>query len=927
MLSLALVGLLASVSACKNTLTSETPSDASAEDDTLIARDGALPSDGDVIPKSDALDPGEHVTFDPTFTTVTITVSEPVGATREVAPVSGGVPFGRGVVLATQLERVTLADVRGLRVKSFQKPVVLGSWPDGSVKWLLLDFLANVPAQGSATFTLGLADTSNAGDPQIHVTEDAQRFTVDTGRLKVELSKERFSFVDAAWVDADGDHVYTAAEKVVSGPGEMFIDLDAVAPGVADSGVYDHPDTNTFGMEGGNWMRKSQATTATRYLASEGEYSLSLFREGQSHVVFKLEGWHRDPATARQFGKYTLYLHFYLYQSFVRASHTWIMTGDPDKNFIRRMAIELPFAGVADTLDYAFGGRFETEGAPVTLDPAHEPFVSLTPGPSELLTGKVSRDGEVALVAIGPDKYYHNLPLSQDLTVSYELIEDGAVSTTGAAPSGWGSVSAGGVGLAAGIRDFWREHPKEVQYAKGRLGVYLWPDHGDRTLDLRRRYPELRGTVDQGWGKAARREFVAPGSAVGLAKTTDLFFDFHAGAAPAEVDRRFRSFQDPLRPFAGGAYNVATGVFGPVVAYDPKNYFKLENYLDLMMARIMRSQREYHWVGWLDYGDYLPEFEKQSWELDLPSNPKLYTNWGYAGWLQEGYRFGQWAFVQYFRSGRYRYLRAADSWLRHTRDVDCVYWETPDDGPHPADNENDGPRKGGGHRHDQQHWGAYMTGYGIPTIALVHHYFFTGEGRDLDAMRDNADWILHAGRYYENYSEYAVLYMAEALSDSTLMAEALAHDEKPQSAFGRATYDSGMGLMLHDIHTGGTAAVRAKLRQWADLDESSAGYLRAYLESKENTGAYLARIESHFDATFPASSITASRYKSWAPRVPTDFRDVFSQDIMPDGPWSWPIRMLESAQFDGPGGMGNDLGRHSNQMALMWSMSFFGRGL
>lgn len=897
--------------------------------DANIDGDAGAPPDGQVVPGGDALSPGEKVVFDPAFSTVPISVREPVGVARAQAPVSGGIPFGRGVLSAAQLGRMTLADAQGLRVKSFQPPVVLGSWPDGSVKWLLLDFLASVPASGSVGYTLGLAKTATASgsDPSIVVKDESQRFVVDTGQLKVELSKQSFSFIQAAWVDADGDGSYSAAEQVVSGPGEMLIDLDAVAPGTVDSGVYNHPDANTFGMEGGNWMRKTKASTATRYLASKGDYSISLFRKGRTQVVFKLEGWHKNTTSSRQFGKYTLYLHFYLYQSFVRVSHTWIMTGDPQKNFIRRMALDLPFAGGGDTLSYAFGGPFETKGKPVYFNTKQEPFVPITAGPSKLHTGQVSRKGEVALVAIGPDKYYHNVPLTKDLSVDYELLKDDSVAASGKAPSGWGSVSATSVGLAAGVRDFWREHPKEVQYKDGRLAIYLWPDHGGRTLDLRRRYPELRGTVAQGWGRAARREFQVAGSAVGVAKTTELWFYFHPKTAPAAVDAMFRGFQDPLRPFAGGAHNVASGVFGPLVAYDPTHYFKLENYLDMMMARIMRSMREYHWYGWLDYGDYLPEFEKQNWELSLPWNANLYTNWGYAGWLQEGYRFGQWALVQYFRSGRYRYWRAADTWLRHTRDVDCVYWDTPDDGKRPGDNEGNGPRKGGGHRHDQQHWGAYMASYGIPTIALVHHYFLTGEGRDLDAMRDNADWILHAKKYFENYSEYAVLYMAEALQDSKMMAEALAHDETPQSAFGRATYDSGMGLMLHDIHTGGAATVRAKLRKWADLKEATAGYLRAYLESKEKKGTYTAKIKSDFDAAFPASKIKASRYSSWAPKVPTDFRDVFSKTIMPKGPWEWPIRMLESAQFDGPGGMGNDLGRHSNQMALLWFMPFVGRDL
>ena len=37
-------------------------------------------------------------------------------------------------------------------------------------------------------------------------------------------------------------------------------------------------------------------------------------------------------------------------------------------------------------------------------------------------------------------------------------------------------------------------------------------------------------------------------------------------------------------------------------------------------------------------------------------------------------------------------------WVRHHRDVDCVFWDTPDDGPRPGDN-NGGDRYGGGHRH------------------------------------------------------------------------------------------------------------------------------------------------------------------------------------------------------------------------------------
>jgi len=751
---------------------------------------------------------------------------------------------------------------------------------------------------------LGIADVDTSMGPAITVDETEDSYTVDTGTLEVVLSKQHFSLFESVHVDADGDGTYSEAELVSDGPGEMFIDLDDTAPGPADSGVYDYPDADFAGMEGGNWLRDSIATSSTRYYASAGDYSISPFRIGKTHVTFRIDGWHRNNA-GRDFGKYTLYLHFTAQSNTVRISHTWIMTGDPDRNFIRRMAISLPFATKAGTVSYGFGGEAGLAG-------------------TEVLEGTVGAGGTASIATMGPDAYYHNMPPGDAAPVSYEVNVDGARVARGKGAVGWMDAGDGLLGIAAGVRDFWREYPKEVKYENGDVYLYLWPDYGDKSLDLRRRYPETRGTVSEGWGRAARREFGPAGSAVGLAKSTDLFLHFHAGdLEDALVDDRFRGFEKPLMPFASGEYNAATGVFGNVVAYDPDNYRKTENYLDLMMARIIRSQEEYGWRGMLDYGDLLAEYGKQDWELDIPANPGVFSNWGYAGWLQESYRFGQWAFVQYFRSGRDEYFRAADTWLRHARDVDCVHWDAPDDGPRPKDGEGNSLRTGAGHRHDQQHWGAYLASYGIPGIAVAHHYYLTGDGRDLDAMKEYINWLLYAGSWYENYGQYAVLYMALATGNDRAIADALAIDVTPQSAFGRATYDSGMGLMLYDIHTNGESSVRERLRTWADLDESSAAFIRGYLESQEDSGDYTNRIKNDFDAAFPVSPVDKSRY-GWASGVPADFRDVFSESVMPEGVWVLPLHVIEDIQRDGPGGMGNDLGRHSDQMALMWLMQFEG---
>jgi hypothetical protein len=856
-----------------------------------------------------------------TGATVPITVEDNAGVGRLAAPASGGIPFPRGLLTDAALDKVALADQHGVRVDSLQKPVVLGRWGDGSVKWLLLDFLADVPANGSTRFTFGVAAQGAPAAPGITVAETATEFTVDTGKLKAVISKTRFSLLDKVWIDADGDGRYTAKEQVVAGKGEMFIDLDAAPPGEADAGDHDYPDAWHFGMEGGNWLRRSQSATANRFTASAGDYAVALYRQGATETVFKIDGWHRDEH-GRQFGKYSLYIHFYAQQDTIRILHTWIMTGDPEKNFIRRMAIELPVDLPGDEYDFSFGGPFEKAGKPIILNPSLDtiPLIPVVGSASEIIAGRVKRADEAYLLSVGPDKYYHNVPASRDLRVDYAVVRNGETVSKGYQPSGWADISNGACGIAVGIRDFWHEHPKEMQYRDGRLGIYLWPDHGDRTMDLRRRYPEIRGTGEKrggAFGKAARREFNTAGSAVGIAKTTEIFLQFHAsGQKQARVDECFRGFQDPLRPRAPNEWNCATGVFGAMHPYDMAKFPREENCIDLYFAWPMLSAKEFHWYGMLDYGDHLLEYESINWELSVPENPGLFQNWGYSGWMQESYRTGQWMFLQYVRSGRYRYFREADTWLRHHRDVDCCFWDTPDDGARPDDNKG-GNRLGGGHRHDQQHWGAYMTSYGIPSIAVAHHYYLTGDGRDLDVMKEYCQWLLHRNQY-ENEGVLSALYMGEALNDRKVIDEAMARDVKPGVGYGRLVYDSGMGLMLHDIHTGGDPAVRAKLAPWADIDEPDAAFIRGYLYGQGDK-RHGERMKKDIAALFPAKPVRA-QYFAWATRKPADFRDAFSPDIMPDGVWKLPFRTLEKLVFDAPFELGNCTSRTQVVSQLFWLM-------
>src|SRR6185295_19922369 len=84
------------------------------------------------------------------------TVSVPIGieeagnVQRKGWPTRVGVPFAKGRVSKENVIGVTAPDGKNVAVQT----KAMGTWPDGSIKWLLVDFPADVPANGHVFYTL-----------------------------------------------------------------------------------------------------------------------------------------------------------------------------------------------------------------------------------------------------------------------------------------------------------------------------------------------------------------------------------------------------------------------------------------------------------------------------------------------------------------------------------------------------------------------------------------------------------------------------------------------------------------------------------------------------------------------------------------------------------------------------------------------------
>ena len=144
---------------------------------------------------------------------LTLTVRNQSEAARHPAPVRSGVPFPEGALGSSKAMR--LFDASGNEVMLQTR--TLGRWPDGTVKWALVDFQADVAATSEAEFTLeyGSAVSRGTFDTPLRVSEDVDGITVDTGRLRIRW--DRLKFGPFSEITRDGERYVDSPHLVVTG--------------------------------------------------------------------------------------------------------------------------------------------------------------------------------------------------------------------------------------------------------------------------------------------------------------------------------------------------------------------------------------------------------------------------------------------------------------------------------------------------------------------------------------------------------------------------------------------------------------------------------------------------------------------------------------------------------------------------------------
>ncbi len=695
---------------------------------------------------------------------VRLFLRERAGVARHAEPITTGVPFPRGVLGdGDRLRLVSAADGREVPAQF----LVTGRWlPGESIRWVLVDFQADLPARGSEEYLLQYGpDVPPTAGPMSNLTveERPERYLVDTGAARFVFSRSRFTLFESVAL-ADGSVLVggSASEdrggalrgigrtvtRAISDPGNRgthhLIYAGASPDAPAEDWVLEFvDDENHFqvsgsvtGPDGGGealWGRAFRSRSGRLILpedawlvgrrAGKGDRftfsHLPAGAEAPTETIFSSRVRERGPLrTVIEFkgsvgpGKtpvleFTAWYHFYAGSSRVRLDFTLENndhSGRTETGNVRNADIGTPNTVFFDEFVLRLPVRTGTDARWSILGDAH----------TQLLTGDLT--GPVALYQDSSgtdcwDRYrhprYHPRPNSYVTFQGYRIFQDEKPVGEGRQAMGWLDLCGSEGGIGVGVRDFWQNFPKALRAEPpGLIEVGLFPGRYAGDFPLR------------------------PGEH----KTHRILFDFHGPGRPADAGAEVaRGFSAPLLLEPSPEWWAETKVLGVLHPYDPENFpaYEVRNLSAVGIfpegfegeRRSLLSQVEaLDFYGWMDYGDVPIDFEAETGQWNLK------------------YDFDFCMLRQYARTGRREWLDLFRAAAAHAADVDVfhaphypeLHFLKGGNWAHSLHNEP-------GHRNPHRNYNHFTRDLSFAARGPAALYYLTGDWKAYDVALERAE--------------------------------------------------------------------------------------------------------------------------------------------------------------------------------------------
>jgi len=237
-----------------------------------------------------------------------LAVEEPSGVQRDGWPVTSGVPLARGALADDKAAALFTEDGKEVPLQT----EVLARWPDGSARWLLLDFQVRLRPRQRKRFLLrfGSGVRRSPVAPSLRVVKDEDAVLIDTGRLRLRVPREGFHLL--------GD-VRIALQDGPAGPAARVRAVGPLGAVIEDS-------------EGRSFMASH---------GNAGPAAIEVEQAGPLRACVRVEG--RHGATQGHLFRYVARIHAFCGRPFVRLYYTFI-NDHPDALMTRLRSLDLVFA-------------------------------------------------------------------------------------------------------------------------------------------------------------------------------------------------------------------------------------------------------------------------------------------------------------------------------------------------------------------------------------------------------------------------------------------------------------------------------------------------------------------------------------------------------------------------------------------------------
>ena len=448
-------------------------------------------------------------------------------------------------------------DITGLAMSDEEgRPVdvqfrALAWWPEGSIKWVLVSFLATVDAGATRSYHLEFSAGEKRGQPRyrsIGANGDSGQLEVDTGQLRFVIEKAGGKLIDklclrtpSGWVDLCPQDAYLGSTVRQGGQDLLLGSIDQLV--VNDNG----PERVDVTVTGSFITRTGSATRL-------------------SYIIRLIA--HRDGKTLRVF-------------------HTLRNTGARVR--LQGLAFEIPCRPSS--------ARICQEQATVCsrdLDAGCAVRV-LQDQPDRFTVGLPGQAGRDAQWQHGAGTQERSEAGTQERSGSSDFEQLGA--NPHGRFSGWITAidRENKLAVTAAIRHFWQTCPKSLEADANGLRVGLLPD---KTRNFDSFVPGRQVMTDYVFerGESRTHEF--------LLHFQHLDSDGDdAGSGQDAEDAVVSQFRGPLYCLAPWSWYVASGALGDLCCRDSERFGEYERGIDESLAAVLERRDEEKLYGDRNYGD------------------------------------------------------------------------------------------------------------------------------------------------------------------------------------------------------------------------------------------------------------------------------------------------------------------------------------